>query len=79
LLSIILPMLSPPTGPQSQPRAVTNDACAQTPTRGCLQKGVGVSTRLAEGVSPQDLSWGVMICWRIWKNTTIYHFYGFAR
>ena len=37
----------------SQPRAVTNDACTQTPTRGCLQKDGGVSIGLAEGVPPE--------------------------
>jgi hypothetical protein len=48
-------------------------------THGRLQKGVGVSIRLAEGVSPRDLSRGRMFCWRRRKNTMIYYFFGFAR
>ena len=34
---------------------VTHDACAQMPTSGCLQKGVGIGICLAEVVSPRDL------------------------
>ena len=62
---------------------VTHDACAQMPTRGRLRKGVRkgvcVDICLVEVVSPQDLSWGRMFCWRRRKNTMIYYFYGFTR
>ena len=57
----------------------TDDARAETPTRGRLRKGVGVSIRLAVGVSPRDLLRGRMFCCRRQKNTMIYYFYGFTR
>jgi hypothetical protein len=50
------------------------NARAQTPTRGRLRKGVGVSICTAEGVFPRDLSRGRMICRQRRKNTMIYHF-----
>ena len=55
------------------------DACAQTPTRGHLWKGVGVSICTAEEVFPRDLLRGRMICRQRQKNTMIYHFLWFAR
>ncbi len=58
---------------------VTHNAYAQIPTHGCLWKDVGIGIRLAEVISPQDLSWGRMFCWRRRKNTMIHYFYGFTR
>jgi hypothetical protein len=57
---------------------VAHNARAKMPTCGCLRRGVGISIHLAEGVFPQNLLQGRMICRQRQKNTMIYCFYGFA-